>query len=174
MISQLEEAAAERIKEKLTAAVSQVDVARGIPAISLPDVQVSIEEGDFSKVASDTFEQKATIYVDIVFRELSSDQLRRKGINLILESIIRSLMLQKLGLKLQQPIYPKNYRNVTTAEDHGEGKITYTLTFTASWNITKLDDEAAEDLLTIGLGYYLNPAAETPTAADTVTLEETL
>jgi len=174
MISELEEAVAEQITEKLTAAVSRVDVERGIPALSLPDVQVSIEEGDFGKVASDTFEQKATIYVDIVFRELSSDQQRRKGINIILEGIVRSLMLQKLGLKLQQPIHPKNYRNVTTAEDHGEGKMTYTLTFTASWNITKLDDEAAADLLTVGLGYYLNPVSDTLAVTDTVTLREEL
>jgi hypothetical protein len=173
MINDLEQAVLSRIEERMAAGVNNVSVQRGVESLPVPGVAVSIEEGKFSREASDNFKLEATGYVDIVFSELSSDELRRKGVYLILEGVYQALLLQTLDLKIK-PIVPKDFRNITSKEDHDEGKIVFTLSFTTSWIVTKLDDEAATDLLIVGLGYYLNPAAETPTAADTVTLEDTL
>lgn len=156
MINELEEAVVNRIKVKLTTAVSQINIQRGVESIPQPGVHFSIEEGKFRKVTSETYEQEVTGYVDIIFKHLQNEELRRKGIYLILEGIVQCLLLQKLGLKIS-PIIPKDFRNVTTPEQKSEGQIIFTLTFTTAWNIAKLDDEAIIDLLTVGFEYFLIP-----------------
>jgi hypothetical protein len=171
VIAQLEEAVADRIREKLSAAASKIAVQRGTDLMPSPGIAVSIEDGKFAKNASDNYRLEVTGYVDIVFKELSSDAERRKGIYLVLEGIYLALILQTLGLKIT-PIVPRDFKNVTSKEDRDEGKIVFTFSFTTSWIVSKPDEEDAADLLTIGLGYYLNPASETATATDTVTLHE--
>ena len=55
-----------------------------------------------------------------------------------------------------------------------EGLIVFSLELGTSFVISKLDEEQVAELLTIGLGYYLNPVASSPAASDTITLEEPL
>lgn len=172
MLDAIEEAVKNRIGGKLAQAAGKIDVQRGVEGIVRQAVYVSVEEGDFARVTSDTFSCAVKGYVDIVFSNLQSEAERRKGIAPILEGIYQCLLLQKLGLPID-PIVPKSFRNTTTQEFKEKGLIVYTLEFATKFRITKLDEEAVVDLLSIGLNYYLQepaPADDNADATDLVTL----
>lgn len=171
MISAIEDAIKNRLQSKIGAALAGMGIQRGIDGIPQPGVYISTEEGAFSKVSSDTFKQEITCYLDIVFSSLanSGEEMRRKGIYLILEAIVLALLLQKLNLAIT-PIIPKSFRNTTTEEIKNKGMIYFTLTLTTSYHIKCVDDEAITDLLAIGLQYYLKPGDDNADASDQIDL----
>lgn len=171
MLDAIEDATIERIKTTLAAAATHIDVQKGIEGIPVPATYVSIEEGTFEKVASDTFNQEITLYIDIVFSNLQNESQRRRGIYPIMEGIVQSLLLQRLGLKIA-PLQPKSFRNVTTPEQKGNGLIVFTLAMTTKYTIKKLDEEAINDLIIIGLEYYLKPGDDIKDAEDIITTLE--
>ena len=50
------------------------------------------------------------------------------------------------------------------------GLIAFSLEMSTSYTISRLDDEAVTDLLTVGLNYYLKPGDDIVDASDIVTL----
>lgn len=171
MLAQIEEALAGRIKEKLGAGAGTLDVQRGAEGIPQPAVYVSTEAGKFQAVTQKSFRQELSIFVDVIFSELSGEKQRRQGVYLILQGIIQALLLQKLDLAIT-PIVPAGWRNTTTEEFREKGLIVYSLELATSYVIEKLDDEAAVDLLRIGFNYYLqNPTDDgVADASDEVTI----
>lgn len=169
MISQIEDAIVNRIKERLSSAAGVVSVQRGIEGIPQPAVYVSAEEGKFERTTQTAFKQELTLYVDIIFEHLSNEAERRKGIYLILEGIIQILLLQRLGLDIS-PIHLKRFRNTTDEELKGLGLIAYTIEVETSYYIKKAEDEVATNLLKVGLSYYLKYGDEVKDAEDTITL----
>ncbi|OPY07252.1 MAG: hypothetical protein A4E68_01934 [Syntrophaceae bacterium PtaB.Bin095] len=154
MLSEIEEAVAARITEKLAAAAGYVAVQRGTEGVPKPAVYVSVEEGAFEKVSADVFRQTVKGYVDIVFSHLGNEEQRRRGIYPILEGVLQTLLLQTLGLEIA-PVRPKAFRNVTSETLRAKGLLAYSLEFETSCHLRKLDEEEAADLLRIGLNYYL-------------------
>jgi len=174
MINQIEDAIVTRIKAKLGTTAGKVDVQKGVEGIPQPAVYVSTEAGRFEKITQATFKQHLTLFVDIVFSYRGAkDSERRKGMYLILEGILQALLLQDLELKIK-PLEPQSWRNTTVEEFRAQGLLSFSLELTTAYTISKLDDEALTDLLTIGLNYYLTPGDDTVDASDTVTLQETL
>lgn len=169
MLTQIEDAIVDRIKTKLAATAGMVAVQKGAEGIPHPAVYVSTEEGSFKEITQVSFNQEVRIFVDIIFSNLASEGERRKGVYLILQGIIQTLLLQKLGLAIK-PLKPTRWRNITTEEFRKEGLIVYSLELATSFVITKLDEEVVADLLTVGLNYYLKPGDDTVDASDTVTL----
>lgn len=169
MLAQIEEAIVGRIRTKLGAGAGTLAVQRGAEGIPQPAVYVSTEAGRFQAITQQSFRQELTIFVDVIFSELSSDGERRKGVYLILSGIVQTLLLQKLDLAIK-PIVPVGWRNTTTEEFREKGFIVYSLELATAYVVEKLDDEAAVDLLTVGLNYYLKPGDDTADASDTVTL----
>lgn len=169
MITQIEEAVVNRIKAKLSSAAGFVAVQRGIEGIPQPAIYVSAEEGKFEKVTQSTFKQDLTLYVDIIFEHYSNEGERRKGIYLILEGIVQTILLQKLGLDIS-PLIPKSFRNTTDEDLKGKGLIAYTLEIETSYYIKKVEDEAVTDLLKVGLEYYLKPGDAVKDANELVSL----
>lgn len=170
MLSNIEESIVARIKTKLATAAGHVEVQRGIQGIPQPAVYVSIDEADFKRTAMETFGQEMFIYIDIVFSHLQNEDQRRKGVYLILEGIIQTLILQNLGLAIK-PLEPKSFRNTTTEEQREKGIIVYSLVMKTKIEISRVDDEAVTDLLRVGLNYYLaGNDTDTPDASDIVTL----
>ena len=88
MITQIEDAIVARIQTKLAANAGMVAVQKGIEGNPQPAVYVSTEAARFEKVSQETFKQELTIFVDIVFEQLTDEHERRKGIYLILEGIL--------------------------------------------------------------------------------------
>jgi len=174
MINQIEDAIVTRIKAKLGATAGKVDVQKGVEGIPQPAVYVSTEAGRFEKLTQASFKQHLTLFVDIVFSYRGAkDSERRKGIYLILEGILQALLLQDLGLTIK-PLEPQSWRNTTIEELRGQGMLSFSLELSTAYPISRLDDEALVDLLTIGLNYYLTPGDDTTVSSDTVILQETL
>ena len=170
MLSAIEEATVARIKAKLTVAATRIDVQRGIEGTPQPAVYVSVEEGAFTRVTDDVIRQTVTIYVDVVFSNLQSEAQRRKGVYPIMEGVLGCLFGQRLALEIT-PLAPKSFRNTTTPELKKDGLIAYSLELNTSYHIRRIDDEAVEDLLTVGLTYYLQPDDEVADAEDTVIVQ---
>jgi hypothetical protein len=173
MLDTLEEAVAARIKDKLADAAGRIEVQRGIGGIPVQAVYVSMEEGKFQRVTSNTFSCDVTGFVDIVFSNLQNEEQRRKGIFPILEGIIQCLLSQTLALKID-PIMPKSFINTTTEEQKKAGLIVFTLQISTKYYITKLNEDEITDLLKIGLNYYLQDPVDDniADASDLVTLDQ--
>jgi hypothetical protein len=169
MLAQIEEAIVGRIRTKLGAGAGTLAVQRGAEGLPQPAVYVSTEAGKFQAVTQQSFRQELTIFVDVIFSELSSEGERRKGVYLILQGIIQTLLLQQLDLAIK-PIVPTGWRNTTTEDFREQGLIVYSLELATSYVISRLDDEATVDLLRVGLNYYLKPGDDTADASDTITL----
>lgn len=165
MLSAIEDAVVAKISGDLAAAAGHIEIKRGPEGIPQPAVYVSVEEGKYRKVTSDTYAQETIVWVDIVFANLQDEAQRRKGIYPILQGIVQCLLLQKLGLKIS-PLVPESFINTTTQEQKEKGLIIFSLKMRTEYNITKIGEAAALDLLKVGLAYYLG---EEEAAEDTLT-----
>jgi hypothetical protein len=138
------------------------DLIDGTLNLTRPAVNIAVNLGDFQKVTIDTWKLKMNISMIVVFQHLkggtSGEALRKEGIYKILEAIIQSLLLQKLDLELENPLFPMSFRNITTLKYAQAGIQIYQINFWCSTNFTKTDD--AEDwgnLYSILAQYYLQP-----------------
>jgi hypothetical protein len=168
MLTEIEDAIVELIESKMSATAGMVDVQKGFQGLIKPAVYISTEAATFEKVTQVTFRQTVTVYVDIVFSHLMDERERRKGVYLIMEGVVQLLLLQDLGLDIK-PLIPKSWRNATSEELRKKGLIAFTLELGTSYTISKLDEEATDDLLSIGLNYYLKPGDDIVDASDVIT-----
>jgi hypothetical protein len=168
MLTQIEDAMVDRIKTKMSGLAGMVNVQKG-EGLSQPAVYVSTDEGKFEKITIRSYRQEVKTFVDIVFSHLASEGERRKGVNCILQGIIQVLMLETLGLNIT-PLIPRGWRNVTSEEWRSKGLIVFSLQLTTSFVVNKLYEEEADDLLLVGLNYYLTPGDDVADVTDTITL----
>jgi hypothetical protein len=170
MLNEIENGLVERITQRLESA-RKIGVQKGVEGLTQPAVYASAEAGTFKKVGQSSFEHEVKIFLDVIFSNLKDQRSRREGINLILEGIVQLLTLQTLDLSID-PLRPLSWRNTTTEDMDKLGLISYSLELRTAYIITRVDDEAVTDLLTIGLQYYLKPGDDTADAGDTVTLSQ--
>lgn len=171
MINEIENSLVALITSRLESA-RKIGVQKGIQGLAQPAVYASIEEGKFEKHGQKSVQQYLKVYLDIIFSNLKDQRSRREGINLILEGAVQLLLFNNLGLQIA-PLEPKNWRNTTTTELDELGMISYSLELSTSYFLTKSEDEAVTDLLSVGLSLYLaDPADETADATDIVALPE--
>ena len=137
-----------------------------------PTVSVAIFEGTFEKVTQVTWKQKVTVNVLLTFKHERGEEERRKGINPIIQGVIQSLMLRDLGLAMET-LKPVRFREVTDSDDYEARTIVCLVEFATAFTLTRLDDEAAGELLKVGLNYYLKPGDDVVDASDLVELEGT-
>ncbi len=165
-MAEIEEAIIGRLKDK-GLPVLAVDISKGAEGLTTPAVHIATEEGRFEKTTQNTFKQKLSIHVYVIFRNLRSEKERRKGVYPILESIIGILLLQECGLKIA-PLTPLSFKNVTDEELSGSGFIAYQIVFETARYVERMDDETLTDLLKVGLDYYLKPGDAAADATDVV------
>lgn len=152
-IAEIEDAIIDRLKDK-GLQVKDIDIQKGGEGIPSPAVYIATEEGRFEKITQSVFKQAMTISLYIIFKHLKSEKDRRRGIYPILEGIVGILMLQDMGLSIQ-PLKPKAFKNITDIDIQNAGMMAFQIDFETSYDIKKMEEEAAVDLLTIGLNYYL-------------------
>lgn len=170
MIAEIEKKIQQRIEDKI-ASIRDVDIQKGVKgALINPAVAVSVEEGTFEQRGQKSFKTPTTVYVELEFRNLRSEEDRRKGAFPIMLAIIQFLMLQDLDLGIDQLI-PIRWRNVTDNDDFSKATMRVQILFKTGFTITKTDEEAADDLLRVGLNYYLKPGDDAVDASDTLTLQ---
>lgn len=169
MLTDIEEKVVERIEAKITEP-KRVEIQGGHRALSIPEIDVIVSGGSFEKVAQN-YKLKATVNVMVTFQNLQSIKERRKGVYPILLAILACLIGQKLGLAID-PLVPRRLDNTTEEKEAKAGQIVFQLEFETSFIIDKLSDEEIEDLLSIGLNYYLIPDDEVADATDVVIVQE--
>jgi hypothetical protein len=128
-----------------------------------PAASVVVQTGDFKQVTLTSYKVRLDVSVFIVFQGLRAgvegDARRKAGTYKILEAVVQSLLLQDLGLDLENPLIPTSFRNVTTTELYDAGYQVYQLVFWCSYVFTK-NEPADEDygvLQRMLVDYYLDP-----------------
>jgi len=171
LFAEIEKKIQQRIEDKITS-IRDVDIQKGVKgALINPAVAVSVEEGSFEQRGQKSFKTPTTVYVEIEFKNLRSEEDRRKGSFPILLAIIQFLMLQEFDLGID-PLMPVRWRNVTDDEDFKKAIMRVQIIFKTGFTITKTDEEAADDLLRVGLNYYLKPGDDVADISDLLTLQE--
>ena len=171
MLTQIEDAIVAHLGTKLTSSAAKIAVQKGFEGLPQPAVYVSSDSGRFEKISQSSVRHTPTIWIDILFSNLSDERQRRKGIYLILEGCLQALLFQTLGLSIN-PLQPEDWHNTTPEEYRKQGLMCFSLKLTTSYTISKQDDTAVDDLLTVGLSYYLKPGDNVTDAVDTVTLNQ--
>lgn len=111
------------------------------------------------------------VFVIVTFQNLRSTADRRKGVYPIVESIVALLVGRTFDLGIEA-LRPKRLDNITDAKEADEGKVVFQIEFETGFMIEAEDDETLDDLLAIGLNYYLQDPADDDIAdaVDEVTL----
>ncbi|HOX22379.1 MAG TPA: DUF1834 family protein [Elusimicrobiales bacterium] len=168
MIAELESAIIARLKAKAPQVV-HVDAAKGQPTLPRVCYMLATQKGTAESVAmSGNFKQNLDVSLWVSFQDHSGDSARRAGAYSLIEALAQFLFQETLGLDIR-PLRYTGFAEVTIDEERAAGLAIFQLDFSTSHVVTKISDEAAGDLLKIGLKYYL-PAAEEPSAQDEVIL----
>jgi hypothetical protein len=171
MLTEIEDAIVTLLGAKLAAGTAKIAVQKGFEGLPQPAVYVATESGRIEKISQSTVRHSLTVWVDILFSGLSDERQRRKGIYMILEGCLQALLFQTLGLTIN-PLQPEDWHNTTPEEYRKQGLMCFSLKLSTSYTISKQDEAAVEDLLAVGLNYYLTPGDEVADAVDTVTLND--
>jgi hypothetical protein len=169
MLAEIETAIETRLAAKAPQ-LTLLDISKGAPVLPAgPAYMVQITRGQAEKAAAEAVKQNANISLWLAFKNLKNEKARRHGIYPVVEAVAQFLMFQALGLNIK-PISYTGFSEVTAPEEREAGMLIFQLDFETAYTVNKLEEEAAEDLLTVGLSYLLNGAA--PAAAqDEVTVQ---
>jgi len=159
MLSEIESAVLERLQAKLqepSRASAIGNSAKPGHTIKVEEILVGIESGNAKRITQDFLEIAVNLYVTLTFKNLRSEEARRKGIYPLVLATIGYLHENCLGLSIN-PLNFKNFQNTTTEEQVGNGMVHMTMLFTSSFQIRKIDDAESDELVMLGLSYHLQP-----------------
>lgn len=88
-------------------------VDRQVGALMRPKVNVSINTGTFQKVTLQTYKVNLLVSLFVIVQNVSGEKERRFAAYALINAIINILLLEKLGLPLQDPLTPAGFNNVT-------------------------------------------------------------
>ena len=159
MLSEIETAVLEKLQAKIQEpmrALSIGNTSKPGHSIKIEEILVGIESGEAKYISQTTLEISVNLYVTLTFKSLRSEESRRKGVYPILLAAIGYLSDDSLGLEIQ-PLRFKRFQNTTSEEQAQNGIIFETLHFTTRFNIKKIYEDAADELLKLALSYSLQP-----------------
>lgn len=167
MITAIEEAVLALLDDKVTQ-IKSASIQKGSNAL-LRDlaVAVAVLDGKWRKVSNNTWRNECTVSVLIKFKNMQSEEARRKGINPLVMAATQYLTGQKLGLAIGA-LQPGSFRDVTTEEKYQGGVIEYLLEFSTNFDIEKLPEEDLGELVTLAVDYLIT-GGEAVDASDTLT-----
>jgi len=173
MLSDIERAAIDRLKERGLPQVTAYEIKKDSElAPATPAVRAVIADGKFTPVGQKSFRADVTLYVIIIFKHVSDEESRRKGIYPILFGAVNLLAGQKLGLKIDE-LVPLSFREITNARDAEAGLIVFQAPFSTKFYFEKVSDEEAGALVKMGLDFYLQDSPdETPDTSSVVELPQ--
>jgi len=154
-----------KILDKLNAAgiqTNQIDfneiVDRQVGALERPAVNISINHSTFQKVTMNKYKSVFIVSLYLLVQDVAGEKERRFKVYDLIEAIVNSLLLQDLGLDLQDHLRPQSYNNVTDKKFSDAGYAIYQLDFLASFNFRKETSDDEKDLgalRTIVSDYFL-------------------
>ena len=135
-----------------------------------PAVLISTEAGVYRKKTLQVYGLTIEISLVVVFRSVKSEKDRRRGIYPSITGIVQRLLGKTLGLDIE-PVRPKGWSNITDEDFHKLGLTVYEIELSTGFDVKKTA-EIDEDLLSIGLSYYLQDPVDDDIsdASDVVTL----
>ena len=167
MLTAIEQAALQRLTDKIPALKNGVIQKGNQQQLRDIAVAVAVLDGKFNKIGQSTWRNECTVSVLFKFKNMQSEEARRKGINPLVQASVQYLLGQRLGLAIG-PLVPLAFNDVTSEDDLTAGTIKYLLTFSTWFDLRQLDEEDLGDLVTIAIDYLLTPGDETVDASDTV------
>ena len=168
MLTAIEQATLQRLTDRipeLKSAAVQKDSRQQLRDIS---VAVAVLDGKFGKIGQACFRNECTVSILLKFKNMQSEEARRRGINPLVIAATQLLIGQRLDLEIS-PLVPITFRDVTTDEKYDAGVIEYLLTFTTWFDIRQLDEEDLGELVTLAIDYLLTPDDNTVDASDILT-----
>jgi len=168
MLAEIENAVIARLAEKLPE-IKAVETGKGKAVLAAKAAYtLAIMKGEVEEVTQPSADkQHVDLYIWVTFKNVKSDQDRRHGAFPAIEGLAQILMNQRLGLEIRKLKY-KGFSEASTPEDIAANQAVYQLEFKTSYGIKMLEEEAAQDLVAIGLKYLMGGVEQ---AADVVTLK---
>lgn len=120
-------------------------VDREVGAMERPAANISINSGDYKKVTLTTYKEKCIVSIFLLVQNLRGEYARRFGVYKFITQLVKFLLLEKLGLPLQDSFKPVSFQNVTDDKFMKAGYVIYQLNMSCSYNISKGDAEINED-----------------------------
>jgi len=171
MLAEIEDAIIAKLKEAMPAVDYADSVSKAADLHGKISYALAVVSGSAEPISMTSVKQTVQISIWVVFKNFRSDSARREGIFPILEGIAQQLFRQKLGLDIN-PIMYSGFADVSTDEERLARIGVYQINLSTQYEIHKLDDEDAADLLSVGISYYLDGAAEPIVSGEQVTLQE--
>lgn len=131
-------------------------------------VAVAVLAGKFDRIAQGTWRSDCTISVLLSFKNMQSEEARRRGINPLIIATVQALAGQKVGLPIGA-LQPVQFRDVTSEEKYAAGVIEYLLEFSTWFDLARYTDDDLDELITMAVDYMLKPGDDTVDASDTLT-----
>lgn len=133
-----------------------IDVQSNISALSRPGLACAVMSGDFTEADfSGRIEENAKIVVSLVFKNVASEEERRKIAHPAVSYVIGKLHNNDVGLDMK-PLSVARWRDVTTAEHLTVACMVVEIEFTTQFTVTP---ESAEhnyrELLSIGTTFKI-------------------
>lgn len=146
------------------------DLIDGTINLTRPAVNITINQGNFSKVTLYTYKCRAYVSLIVVINRLrggpTGEFQRKEAVYNLIESICNFITLQNFGLPLENPMIPDGFRNITTAVFAKAGYQLYELKFWTSWTVDMQDKDDLGTIQSILAKYWLVPNDDPATDPD--------
>ncbi len=132
-----------------------------VGALRRPAISIAIDNASYKKVTLTTYKTVliVTLFLMVSNVGVKGEELNRKNILNLTEAIVDALLLEKLGLPLQDPLIPLSVTNLTGFPYSGAGYQVYELKFTCSHNFEHIPDNEKDlgVLKKIVVDYFIHP-----------------
>ncbi len=152
----------------------EFDARSGIEKINrFPAISMATEKIGFRKVDESTLEWSPTVYLYIVFKNVSGQIARRKGAYPIVEGTVMLLSFQDLDLEIE-PLEPAgDAEEITHPSLETRGLIGFKVPFKTAYDVSKYRArEEAVKLILSGVKFYTMPGDEIPDYENLIHLQE--
>jgi hypothetical protein len=157
-------------------AVAEFDARKGIVNINkTPAICVATESVGYQLKDESTVEWSPTIMLYLVFKNVSSEDARRKGAYPILQGAVELLQLQDLGLDIDPLVPGPRGEEILNSALEQSGLIGFKVPFTTNFDVSKYQAETeAVKLIQSGITYYSKQAdgSQVIAGTDEVNLQE--
>jgi hypothetical protein len=154
--------------------IYEFDARKGLDTINrTPAICVATESVGFRQVDECTVKWSPKVMLYMVFKNVSNEAARRRGVYPILEGVTKLLQLQTLGLDIEPLVPGLSADEIIHAAFEQRGYIGFKIPFTTSFDVEKYEEpQEAIKLLMSGIKYFMQPDDGENDSQDIVTFWE--
>jgi hypothetical protein len=155
MLAEIEDAIVARLTAKAPQ-LKYVNVPHGAPVpVTAPSYLLTILKGNAGRPAMNRAKQEVGIKLWVRITNLKDDATRRKAAYPLLEAVAQLLFNERLGLDITHIAY-EGFVDITEHNDWSSGIAIFEMSFSTSYTVEKISDEAATDLLSLAMNILLD------------------